>query len=591
MATSNDQELVKRIVEKSHSRDPLDSCLTKHFEIFASQHILKLPKLSLKKLSLQHLKEGNVGGSLDKGIDGLYLFVNRKYVSKDNQEEFDDLLGSVQVDLFIIQTKLSLKSPTGVFDQWMTSARELLNSQRHLTDLANDYEPLILQTFQRYRDILATNQCATPEINFHFYYVTTNNQRPSDIDRRLRQLITTIKDVVPECNVKFDFLRATDTLKLIRKQPWDLRHLQLTGTPITVEGDKSLVALVNLRDYLNFVSKEDGSLQESLFDSNVRAWQGENTVNKNIQSSLKFTPVKHFWWLNNGVTIVAMKISNHVSYLRLENPVIVNGLQTTYAIHNFFSVEGSDANTDQTLLVRAVEVSDDDESDDRERIIQATNSQTAVSDAQLRALDKIQYDIELYFNTLDQPLYYERRLKYYANLGKSRNQIVTVLKLTQAVLATAQFKPDDARGRPKDYLRSSTDSRYKLVFDHHRSPSVYEFCFRFYEKVEYLLNNHPTILKTDRAIRGRLRYFIMTHIILRHLNISRPVPYPRVNLLAEQKVGDISDDLMLDSAKKVIELHKQVISGNGRFTWRRFENIFLKELDRLLPSKQDAASS
>ena len=239
----------------------MDPNLTRHFEIFASQHILKLPKLALKKLSRQQLLEGNVGGSLDNGIDGLYLFVNSKYVNEENHEEFDDLLGSVNVDLFFIQTKLSPKSPTSVFDQWMTSTRELLNSQRDLTELVNDYEPLILQTFQRYRDILAKNQRTTPVLNFHFYYVSTNNQRPSNLDRRLKQLITTIKDVVLECNVKFDFLTATDTLNLIREQAWDLRQLDLTGRPITIEGDKSLVALVKLRDYLNFVSREDGSLR------------------------------------------------------------------------------------------------------------------------------------------------------------------------------------------------------------------------------------------------------------------------------------------------------------------------------------------
>ena len=327
-----------------------------------------------------------------------------------------------------------------------------------------------------------------------------------------------------------------------------------------------------------------------MFDKNVRAWQGDNTVNNNIQASLESNPVKQFWWLNNGVTIVAREISNQISYLRLVNPVIVNGLQTTYAIHNYFETHGLDIETEQTVLVRVIEVSDDDESDDRERIIQATNSQTAVSVEQLRALDKIQYDIESYFNTLEQPIYYERRHKYYANLGKPTDQTFTVLKLTQAVLATALFKPDDARGRPKDYLRSSTDARYELVFDHRRKLRIYEFCFRFYVKVDYLVRSDLTVLATDHALRGRLRFFIMTHIILRHLNIPRPLHYPPVNLLAHEYVGDIDDDLMLESANRVIKLHTLVKSQSGRFTWRRFERAFFEDLHSLLPQNQDAAS-
>ena len=591
MTPSIDQELVTRIVEKSHAREPFHECIDKHFLVFASKHILKNPSLSLKRLSLEQLKEGNVDESLDGGIDGLYLFVDSKYVNESTIGEFGDLFGRVKVDLFIIQAKNSLKSSTGIFDQWMTSARDLFNSRRDLNELADDYERPILQTFHRFREILGKIQGTSPEINIHFYYVTKGRQRPSNIDRKLVQLTNTIHDIVPAYNVKFTFLRATDLLTLIRRQPWDVRKLRLANKPISIDDGKSFVALVQLGDFYDFTLNKEGGLEETLFDANVRAWQGENFVNSNIQTSLKSNPENQFWWLNNGVTIIARKIVDLGDSMRLENPVIVNGLQTTNAIYNYFVEAGPDARKDQTILIRTIEIEDVDESDDRERIIQATNSQTEVTVEQLRALDKRQYDIETYFITLDQPLYYERRQKYYANLGKSRSQTVTVRKLTQAVLATAQFKPDDARGRPKDYLRSSTDRRYKLVFNRYRKPSVYEFCIRFYEKVDCLLRSDPTILETDRAVRGRLRFFIMTHVILRHLNITRPLIYPPVNLLAEQNVADICDHLMLDCAIKVIELHRQVISGNGRFTWRRFENIFFEELDRLLPSNQDAASS
>lgn len=593
MSSTTHQDLVTRIVKKSHLRDPYHKCINTHFEMFASRHVLKDPSLSLKQLEPEEIKEGNVGGTLDNGIDGLYLFVNSNYVSENNLEHFVELSGKVKVDLFFIQAKNSASTPIGLINLWMSTARDLLNPHNDLSTLAGEYEPKILKGINCFRVILGELQDTSSAINLHFYYVTKGSQRPSNIDRRVDQLRSSIRELVPTYNFQFKFFRASDLLEAIRQQPWDVRTLQLSPKTISMDGDKSFVALIDLRKYHEFTLDEHGALKATLFEANVRAWQGNNSVNENIYSSLMSNPVKQFWWLNNGVTILARKIRNHSGFLQLENPVIVNGLQTTYAIHNYFVEAGSDAQSDQTILVRIIEVEDDDESDNREHIIQATNSQTEVTEEQLRGLDEVHYDIQEYFSTLDQPLYYERRDKQYRNSGISRHQVVNIRRLTQAVLATALLKPDDARGRPRDYLRSSTDEKYRSVFNERIKLRVYEFCIRFYEKVDYLLRSDLAFPDTDRSLRRRLRYFIMTHVILRHLNIPRPLhhPHPLFKLLQKQFAGDISDDLMLDGANRVIKLHTQIMSSNDRFTWRRFEKVFFEELDCLLPSNQDAASS
>ncbi len=483
------QDLITRIVKKSHSRDPFDKCLDTHFEMFASDHVLKDPSLALKKLEPEEIKDGNVGGDFDGGIDGLYLFVNSRYVSDSNKEQFVQLSGSVKADLFFIQAKNSARTPIRITDQWIASTRDLLNAHNDLANLDHPYEPKILQIIERFRMIIGEIQDTSSTINLHFYYVTKGKQRPSNIDPNVNQLRSFLKELVPTYNFHFKFFRASDLLKAIRQQPWDVRKLHLSGKPISMDGDKSLVALIDLHKYHEFTIDETGALKTTLFDANVRAWQGENFVNKNIYGSLKSNPVNQFWWLNNGVTILARKIRNRGGFLQLENPVIVNGLQTTYAIHNYFIEAGSDAQHDQSVLVRIIEVADDDESDEREHIIQATNSQTEVTEDQLRALDEVHYDIQEFFSTLEQPLYYERRDKQYRNSGISRHQLVSIRRLTQAVLATALLKPDDARGRPRDYLRSSTDQRYRSVFNQNTDPKSYEFCIRFYDKVDYLLQS------------------------------------------------------------------------------------------------------
>ena len=52
----------------------------------------------------------------------------------------------------------------------------------------------------------------------------------------------------------------------------------------------------------------NGVFQESLFDANVRDYEGDVAVNSGIRATLiEARHDEEFWWLNNGVTIVATK--------------------------------------------------------------------------------------------------------------------------------------------------------------------------------------------------------------------------------------------------------------------------------------------
>ena len=68
----------------------------------------------------------------------------------------------------------------------------------------------------------------------------------------------------------------------------------------------------------------------------MRAYQGEVEVNCEIAASLE-QPIDglDFWWLNNGVTIVADEAGFMNNQLVIANPLIVNGLQTSHEIHAY----------------------------------------------------------------------------------------------------------------------------------------------------------------------------------------------------------------------------------------------------------------
>ena len=130
--------------------------------------------------------------------------------------------------------------------------------------------------------------------------------------------------------VNVDFIDASHLMELINTQARQNFNLPLVENPIAAGDRKDFVALVNLTHYYSFITDENGSLRKYIFESNVRDYQGHNNVNNEIHNTLSEDTTEDFWWLNNGVTILASDISQTTPrQLLITNPEIVNGLQTS----------------------------------------------------------------------------------------------------------------------------------------------------------------------------------------------------------------------------------------------------------------------
>lgn len=137
---------------------------------------------------------------------------------------------------------------------------------------------------------------------------------------------------------------------------------------------------------------------ERLFARNVRGFLGTTAINRNMISTLGKEP-EHFWYYNNGITIVcdeAEKLSQRGrDVLRVSNPQIINGQQTTRTLH---AQDGAAARA--SVLVRVIAVHRDPaETPTRfhtlvSRIVQATNWQNAIRASDLMANDHRQIEIE-----------------------------------------------------------------------------------------------------------------------------------------------------------------------------------------------------
>jgi AIPR protein len=170
-----------------------------------------------------------------------------------------------------------------------------------------------------------------------------------------------------------------------------------------METQGGYVGLVNLYTYYQFLQDEPGVLAERIFESNVRGYQQDTSVNKEIRASLENNTLpSDFWILNNGITMLASETGS-AGYLGLNvsDPQIVNGLQTSREIFNYFHAASLDSVNRQddarSVLVRVIIITDPAAKD---LVIKSTNSQNQMLPASLRGADQSHRDIEELFKAL-----------------------------------------------------------------------------------------------------------------------------------------------------------------------------------------------
>jgi hypothetical protein len=192
---------------------------------------------------------------------------------------------------------------------------------------------------------------------------------------------------------------------------------------------QAYLGLLPATEFLRLIENSDQEMLLSLFFDNVRHWQEWNAVNTEIRDTLQDEEKRgYFPLLNNGVTIVAKKLSSTGNKMLVEDYQVVNGCQTSFVLH-----ESRDL-LDEGIRI-PVRLIATDNADIRNSIIKATNRQTQVTEEQLVALLDFARKLEVYFPTFDgkRKLLFERRPRQYnAMPGVEKVRIITVTALVRA---------------------------------------------------------------------------------------------------------------------------------------------------------------
>lgn len=556
--STNDRIILDEILEKRNRKIAPTLNNSDYFEIFTAEQILKD-----YDLSYDEIMAGVVDGGGDGGIDSLYLFINGVLITGDT--ELDTFKGDISIELYIIQSKTSPSFQERVVERLRSSTEDLLDLDKNIKSLEGIYRGEILSIFERFRYLNKRFATRFPKLKISYYYATRgdkNNLHPS-VEIQVNKLKKSVLSFFSSAEFSFEFLGAGELLQLARRSPIDSYSLNLAETPIST-GDANYVCLVHLADYYDFIVDSNEKIIKNLFEANVRDYQKNVEVNKGIQNTLKNRNNEDFWWLNNGITMVASDASVTGKTITIKSPQIVNGLQTSEEIYKYFRDLIDGTNDERHILVRVIIPT---EPAVRDRIIKATNSQTSIPTASLRATDSIHRDIEDFLKS--HGFYYDRRKNYYKNEGKPINQIISISYLAQAVMSIVLKQPNYARARPSSLMKN--DDTYIKIFSNDYPIQLYLKCIEIMKRVEDFMRHHPSI--PSEQINNVKFHVAMYSALLLAKNIEITP-----EILAEVNASNLSDQCLNFVYSQVWGVYQQlganeVVAKNKEFVQKLIQDL------------------
>jgi len=515
------------------------------FERFVNYVILTLHQPDAFTADSELMDFVSVGGHADMGIDGLAVKVNGLIVK--SKQDIDDILKKFKranVEFIFIQSKYKQNFNKGELNNFIDGVRDFV-SDKHRFPMNDKIKNVLLLKEYLLSDEVAIMWAQNPQVTL--YYVAMGRWRNAP---DLVGLQNQFKADLSALNI-FEEAELHFIDSEILKNLYDSIENNFTETintrqimPLTdVDGvSNSCMAVVFADELLKLLVTEEGNIRKSLFDDNVRDYQGENAVNSEIEETILRQPSK-FILLNNGITIVCDDFKQNNTRLTIVNPQIVNGCQTGHVI--FFSRKKSVDMSKVPLTIKFISTTNLDISND---IVRGTNRQNIVLEEAFETTKKFHKDLELFFNAVSPEytqIYYERRSKQYAhNPTIKQTEKINLKILTQYFIAMFLNKPHIAHRHEWVLLRELPNEIYQ---EHHSKLPYFTTALAFYQLEKMFRENK-----------------LPKHVV--------PFKAHLLMMFRESTAGVIPN---LNSEKKSDE-HSQKTLGflkNTSTTWQRFDEL------------------
>jgi hypothetical protein len=491
------------------------------------------------------LEDIHTGSGGDSAIDGLCIIVNGRIITDEEElREFVENTGHLDADITFIQSKTSSSFDGSEIGTFIHGVKDFLADKPKLVQNSKIKE---MKSIWEYL-ITMSSYMVNRRPNCKLYYVCTGKWVD---DQNLKAIIESGTQEIDNLSifetVSVEPLGAAEIQKLYHETKNKLSSTVNFQSRITlpdIEGiSEAYLGVIPFNEYLKLIQDENETIY-SIFDDNVRDFQGENPVNKKIKGSLEQAKFDLFCVLNNGVTIVASSLTPAGNRFTLRDYQVVNGCQTSHVLHDCRKLPG----IEKVFVPIKIVVTDND--DIKTNITLATNSQTEVKTEQLEALSAFQRKLELYYGAEKSniSLYYERRSQQYnSNAGIKRTQIISIPIQIKSFASTFLSSPHFVSG----YYGTIVKRFRGQIFsdDHNLLPYfVSSLC---YYRIEQFFRNGDLDPRYKKA-----RFHIMMLVRLLVLGEKlEPFNSKKMDNLCENFKSKLLDDAeALELFKKAIEI-------------------------------------
>lgn len=419
------------------------------FERFVIENIAYFNIERSNQIDPYFINNVTVDGSNDGGIDGILIKIDGVYVT--DLSEVEEILHSanreILAEFIFIQSKYKNKQNRNGFLVFANGIKEFFN-----TDTLEPFNDDV-KRFLDIKERLLNDKDGTvfwrdnPSVKV--YYATMGEDSTSD---HLESSITTLKLDLEKLNFFSDI-----SVNLIDSKKIQAMHMEKENkfnVKINIEDsfslsnvnnvDESIIVLCKANELVSLMQNEEGLLRKTIYQNNVRDYQGDTLVNREIVDTIETSP-QDFVLLNNGITIVCNSMSRVGKTITIETPQIVNGCQTSSTL---FEMYKKNVNIDEiTLIIKLVATKSNEVVN---KVVRGTNKQNIVLNEVFEITSNFHKELEDFFECYlagtnyeyEKVLYERRRHQFSGDSAVKNTQTVNMRNIIQTFTSLFLMEPN-----------------------------------------------------------------------------------------------------------------------------------------------------
>lgn len=420
-----------------------------------------------------------VGGGGDTGIDALAIIVNNVLVTDvDVLHELAAQNEYVEPTFVFVQSETSASFNAAKIGNFAYGVVDFFSENPKLPR-GEDIKALSEVTdviISQYAAILRSPKC-------FLYYVTTGTwQDDQNLVARRDSAIDDLRALnifkAPEmlCVGATDLHQAYQKTKspITRTFVFD-RRVEIPATEGVIQAALGYLPFSEFKKLL--VDDSGSEMLTSIFEDNVRDWQGWKLVNSGIKATLNSDDRSNFVLMNNGVTILTRDLTHVGSKFTITDYQIVNGCQSSNVLFNEREV------LDDTVMV-PVRLIHTLNARIKELITTATNSQTVIKPEQFASGKAFARGLEQFFATYpaEHRLFYARRDGQFDRGSEPKLRVVDAPTLLRSYAAIFREAPHTAT---KNYSSIRDQIGGEVFADSHKHEPYYYAAWSWFTLESY----------------------------------------------------------------------------------------------------------